>query len=394
MTSDPALIRLGIAGLGLAGAMMIRAAVVHPNFKLVAGVDPLPRPRAAFAADFGARIHGEFFALCEDPDVEAVYIASPHEFHPEQAIMALEAGKHVLVEKPLALTPEACDPVIAAADRADVHLIVGHTHAFDPNIRQIRRHILGGELGRLGMILAFNYTSFLYRPRRPEELDTARGGGITFNQVMHQIEIARLIGGGLVRSVRANAGILDPDRPTEGNSNVFLEFEGGASAALIYSAYDHFDSDEFHGWIAEAGTIKPPGGHGATRRRLLDDPGGEAARQEDGGYGGRKMPVEQPHLPHFGTIIVTCEGGDIRLSPDGIFIYDADGCREIAAERGIGRPGHGDALDALWGAVREGRRDFHDARWGKASVEVVLAILQSSREKREITLSHQVAADG
>ena len=106
------------------------------------------------------------------------------------------------------------------------------------------------------------------------------------------------------------------------------------------------------------------------------------------------MPVEQPHLPHFGTIIVTCEGGDIRLSPDGIFIYDADGCREIAAERGIGRPGHGDALDALWSAVREGRRDFHDARWGKASVEVVLAILQSSREKREITLSHQVAADG
>ena len=67
------------------------------------------------------------------------------------------------------------------------------------------------------MINSFNYTNFLYRPRRPEELDTAQGGGILFNQVPHQIDIARLLGGGLVRSVRAQTTVLDPARPTEGS---------------------------------------------------------------------------------------------------------------------------------------------------------------------------------
>lgn len=387
MTDAP--IRLGLAGLGLAGAMMIRAAVVHPNFKLAAGADPLPRPREAFARDFGARAYADFRELCADPEVDAIYIASPHEYHAEQAVAALDAGKHVLLEKPMALTLADCDIIIAAAERAKPRLIVGHTHAYDPSYRAMAQLVRSGELGRLGMILAFNYTDFLYRPRRPEELDTARGGGITFNQVSHQIEVARLVGGGLVRSVRANTGILDPARPTEGNCTAFLEFENGAAATLVYSSYDFFDSNELHGWVAEGGNEVAPA-HGAARARLLSGEIPEADRQKDLGYGGRKLPPEQPHLPHFGTIIATCEKGDIRLSADGLLVYGLDGKREVPVARGPGRPGHGDALDALWSAVREGGRSPHTARWGKATLEVALAILQSARERREIMLKHQV----
>ena len=372
---------------------MIRAAAIHPRIELRAGCDPLPRPRAAFARDFGAKVYADFRELCEDSSIEAIYIASPHQFHARQAIMALERGKNVIVEKPLALTIEDCDAVIEAAERADVHLIVGHTHGFDPNIRMMRQIVQSGELGRLGMILAFNYTDFLYRPRRPDELDTAQGGGITFNQVTHQVEMVRLLGGGRVRSVRANVGRLDPSRPTEGNCVVFLEFDDGAAASLVYSAYDFFDSDEFHGWIAEGGNLKTPGRHGLTRREYLMRDNAEAEVQKDLGYGGRRLPAEQPHLPHFGVVIATCERGDLRLSADGVSVYDRKGCRELPAPRGVGRPGQGDVLDALWGAMREGRRDYHDARWGKATLEVVLAILRSARERREITLAHQTAVD-
>ncbi|NQU69771.1 MAG: Gfo/Idh/MocA family oxidoreductase [Rhodospirillales bacterium] len=381
-------IRLGISGLGLAGAMMIRAARIDPRFELVAGADPLPRPRDTFRRDFGARTHDDFTALCEDDGVDAVYIASPHEYHMEQVVAALEHGKHVLVEKPLALTLADCDRVIAAADSADTHLIVGHTHGFDPNIRQIRERVMSGEMGRLAMILNFNYTDFLFRPRRPEELDTSRGGGITFNQVMHQIEIARAIGGA-VRSVRANTGLMDSERPTEGNSTVFLEFETGGAATLIYSAYDFFDSDELHGWIAEGGNEKGPRAHGSTRKQFVTGEIAESARQKELGYGGRDLPTEQPNLPHFGELIVSCEHGDIRLSPDGLLIYGKDGLREAKVERGEIWAGQGDALDALWGAIRTGHRDYHDARWGKASVEIVLAILESARERREILLQYQ-----
>ena len=386
-------VRLGIAGLGLAGSMMIRAAAIHPRIELCAAADPLERPRAAFAADFGAPAYAEFRALCEDREVEAVYVASPHELHAAQAILALQRGKHVLVEKPMALTLEDCDRVIAAADRAGGRLLVGHTHAYDPNVRFVRALLKRGELGRLGMILTFNYNDFLYRPRRPEELDAARGGGVAFNQVAHQIEILRLLGGGLVRSVRANLGALDPDRPTEGNCMALLEFEDGAAASLAFSAYDGFDSDEFCDWVAEGGGRKTPGRHGAMRRRLRRAPDEEAARQAENGYGGAKLPTAQPHLPHFGVLIVTCERGDVRLSPDGVLVYGPEGRRELPVPRGVGRPGHGDALDALCAAVREGKRDFRDARWGKATLEVALAIRRSARERREIRLAHQTPAD-
>lgn len=392
MTNSAAVppLKLGIAGLGLAGAFMIRAAVVDPRIALRAAADPLPRPREAFARDFDAPVYADFSELCEDPEIEAVYIASPHQFHAEQAVQAMAHGKHVLVEKPLALTLEDCDAVIDAADGAGLHLIVGHTHGFDPNIRALQRLVQSGELGRLGMILAFNYTDFLYRPRRPDEFDTALGGGIGFNQVSHQIEIARAIGGGLVRSVRANVGALDPARPTDGNCTAFLDFENGAAASLTYSSYDFFDSDEFHDWVAEGGAHKEPGRQGTRRRAFGNEEVDEAERQRDLGYGGQRLPVEQPHLPHFGTLIVTCERGDIRLSPDGLLVYGMDGVKEVPVDRGGVRPGQGDALVALWAAVREGRRDFHDARWGKATLEVVVAILQSSRERREIELAHQV----
>ena len=383
-------IGLGIAGLGLAGAMMIRAARLDPHVAMVAGMDPQPRPRETFERDFGARTYDDFAALCRDDAVEAIYIASPHEHHPQQAISALEHGKHVLVEKPLALTLADCDRVIDAANRAGRHLIVGHTHGFDPNVREIGRLVASGEMGRLATILNFNYTDFLYRPRRPEELDTARGGGITFNQVMHQIEIARTIGGA-VRSVRANTGIMDANRPTEGNCTAFLEFEAGGAATLIYSAYDFFDSDEFHYRIAEGGNPKPERRHGDTRRLYLDPTSAEAERQRDLGYGGRGLPSEQPHLPHFGVLLVTCEHGDIRLSPDGLLIYGTEGVREIPVARDAGWAGHGDALNALRKAIRKDEPDIHDARWGKASVEIVLAILASARNRREILLEHQSA---
>src|SRR5580693_1012779 len=213
---------LAIAGLGMAGAVMVRAAAGHPDVKLVAAADPHEAPRNAFARDFNARAYADIMELCADPAVDVVYIATPHQFHAAHAALAAGAGQHVILEKPMALTLADCDAIIAAVERAKVHLVVGHTHAFDPAVREMRRIVASGGLG---MIAAWNYTNFLYRPRRPEELDTARGGGILFNQVPHQIDMVRLIRGGRLHSVRAQVTRLDPARPTEGSTAAFLEFE-------------------------------------------------------------------------------------------------------------------------------------------------------------------------
>jgi phthalate 4,5-cis-dihydrodiol dehydrogenase len=383
---------LGIAGLGMAGAVMVHAAAAHPGFVLRAAADPQPGPREAFARDFNARAYADVAELVADPEVDIVYIATPHQFHAAHAALAAEHGKHIILEKPMALTLADCDAIIAAVERHKVHLVVGHTHAFDPAVRLMRELIVRGELGRLGLIHSFNYTNFLYRPRRPEELDTAKGGGILFNQVPHQIDTARYLGGGLVCSVRATASVLDPARPTEGNCAALLQFDSGAAASLVYSGYDHFDSDEWHFGIGERGATKELA-HGAARRALERATDETRARTEIFAYGHAASTLP-PHQPHFGITIVTCAQGDMRASADGVTIYDKNGIRELHIPHGGGMPGRREVLDEIAGAITLGRKPAHDGRWGKATVEVALAIQQSAREGREVTLEHQVAVDG
>ena len=101
-----------------------------------------------------------------------------------------------------------------------------------------------------------------------------------------------------------------------------------------------------------------------------------------------------PHQPHFGVTIVTCAEGDMRASADGVTIYDRDGMRQVSIPRGGSVPGRREVLDDMRVAVRSGNPPVHNGRWGKATVEVALAILQSARDGREVVLEHQVAVDG
>jgi phthalate 4,5-cis-dihydrodiol dehydrogenase len=389
MSNKPEPIGLGIAGLGMAGAVMVQAAAAHPGYVLRAAADPHPTPRAAFARDFQAKVYDDIGGLFGDPDVEVIYIATPHQFHKPHAILAAEHGKHIILEKPMALTLADCDAIIAAVERANVKLIVGHTHSFDPQIHVMRLMISSGALGRLGMIHSFNYTNFLYRPRRPEELDTTQGGGILFNQVPHQIDIVRLLSGGLVRSVRAQTTALDPARPTEGSCAALLQFENGAAASLVYSGYDYFDSDEWHFNVSERGTPKTLD-HGAARRVLMQTADEVRARTESFAYGSNSAAMP-PHQPHFGITIATCEQAELRASADGLIKYDRMGPMKINIERGgYVMPGRQQVLDEMGRALRFGRRPIHDGRWGKATLEVVLAIQQSAQEAREVAVEHQV----
>src|SRR5262245_59118598 len=190
--------------------------MADPRVSLVAAADPRPEARRRFAKDFSAKAYDSVEELAADPGVEIVYVATPHQLHAAHAILAARNGKHVLVEKPMALTLDDCARMIAAARAAGVHLVVGHSHSFDAPILRTRELIAERDYGAVRMITALNYTDYLYRPRRPEELDTAQGGGAIFNQAAHQVDIVRLLGGGAVKSVRAQTGAWDASRPTEG----------------------------------------------------------------------------------------------------------------------------------------------------------------------------------
>src|SRR6202023_541240 len=114
----------------------------------------------------------------------------------------------------------------------------------EPPIRAMREVVRSKQLGDLKMISGWYFNDWLYRPRLPAELDTRMGGGVVFRQGAHHFEIVRLIGGGVLRSVRATKGVWNAHRPTEGSYAAFLEFETGPVANLVYSGNDHFHTVE------------------------------------------------------------------------------------------------------------------------------------------------------
>ncbi len=393
-------LRIGVAGLGRAFSIMLPA-LGSEKLEVVAGADPRPEARDSFRSEFQARTYPTVDELCADSAVEAVYISTPHQFHCDNVRAAARHGKHVLVEKPMALTLAECREMIETARAAGIVLIVGHSHSFDRPILRTREIIASGAVGELKMITSAYFTDFLYRPRRPEELDTAQGGGVMYNQAPHQVDVARLLGGGLVKSVRANLGAWDPARGTEGAYQALLTFENGTTASLTYSGYAHFDGDELVDCVAESGLPKDPSRYGAARRALAavrsqdEELRVKAATNYGGeGYSGptRSSTAAERHHQHFGLVVASCEHADLRPTAKGIHVY-ADEERRFEP---LARPRlyRDEVVDELHGAVVEGGPVVHSGEWGMATMEVCLAMLQSHAEGREIALKHQVAIAG
>jgi phthalate 4,5-cis-dihydrodiol dehydrogenase len=388
-TASKRKLRIGVAGLGRAFAVMLPTFKADPRVSLVAAADTRAEARQRFAEEFSANAYTTVEELCVDPAVEVIYVATPHQWHAGHAALAAQHRKHLLIEKPMALTLQECAAIIDAARGAGVHLVVGHSHSFDAPVRHLRGLIDSGRYGNARMINAINYTDYLYRPRRPEELDTALGGGAIFNQAAHQIDIVRLLGGGRVASVRAATGAWDRTRPTEGAYAALLTFESGAFASLTYSGYGNFDSDEFQGWIGEMGQKKTP--YAGPPRHRFDNQQDEVAFKNARNYGGPDFrPSAGQDLAHqnFGTLLVSCEHADLRALPNGVMVYQ-NGSAQLDPLPMPKIP-RVEVIDELYDAVVMGQPPLHDGAWAMATLEVLLAILQSSREKSDVRLNHQV----
>ena len=387
-----ATVRIGVCGLGRGFTLTAPALLFDPRVRLVAAAEPRPEARARFEQEFGGRTWPDIVGLCEDREIDLIYIASPHNLHAEQAILAAQAGKHVLVEKPMALTLADAARMIAAARAAGVRLIVGPSHGFDAPVLLARRLIAGGAFGAPRMITALNYTDFVYRPRRSDELDPQLGGGAVFNQAPHQIDIVRTLMGEPVRGVRAQVGDWDAARATEGAYNALLTFAGGGTASVIYSGYGRFDSDEFCGWIGETGAPKDPLAPRGSLQALRESATPEADRRRARAYG--EAGVEAGRGPsgmseHFGLVIVSCERADLRITPEGVLVYGEGAPRLHRPEPSI-HP-RSTVVDEMWSVVVDGREPAHSGAWGMATLEACLAIRESSRLGRDINME---ARDG
>jgi predicted dehydrogenase len=144
------MIRAAIAGLGWWGKTLVESAEGSEEIRFVAGTSRTLSPEAqSFADEHDLRLVESFDALLDDPEVDAVVLATPHSLHTRQVVAAAEAGKHVFCEKPFALTKADAETAVEATREAGVTLGLGYNRRFHPEMTRLREKIRSGDLGTI-----------------------------------------------------------------------------------------------------------------------------------------------------------------------------------------------------------------------------------------------------
>ena len=184
------------------------------------------------------RAHGSYEALLADPDVDAVYIPLPNHLHAEWTIAAARAGKHVLCEKPLAMTSADAERMIAACDAAGVRLMEAFMYRLHPSWVAVRELVAAGRVGRLTAIQSW----FSYFNDDPMNIRNIRavGGGALFDIGCYSVNLSRMLFGG--EPTRVESSILrDPASGVDVLTSGLLEFEGGVAT---FTCSTRMESDQ------------------------------------------------------------------------------------------------------------------------------------------------------
>jgi predicted dehydrogenase len=251
---------------GLIGCGDIARKRVAPALRDAAGSELYAVARAQadlaeeFAREFGARKHyGDWRELLADPEIDAIYIATPVDLHAEQTIAAARAGKHVLCEKPMALTAADCGRAAAACREAGVKLGIAYYRHFYPLLKRIKQIIASGEIGQpvIARINAFEQFNPAAHEPRHWLIEKARsGGGPMMDFGCHRIEVLMNLFGPIART-QAFQDQVRLKRDVEDTAGAFFHFESGAHAALLVShaAFEPQDTLDIFGG---AGALRVP----------------------------------------------------------------------------------------------------------------------------------------
>lgn len=246
-------VRWGLIGCGDIAQKRVAPALRDlPNVEFIAVNRARVELAEAFAHQFGARKwYADWRDLLADPDIEAVYIATPVHLHAEQTIAAAEAGKHVLCEKPMALNVNECDRMIAACAANGVKLSLAYYRHFYPVIARVKELLTAGAIGKLilAQINAFEWNAM--QPDNPRYWFFTRalsGGGPMMDFGCHRIEVLTNVFGAIV-DVNAFTDNLLFDREVEDTSAAFFKFASGARATLTvtHAAFESQDTLDIFG---------------------------------------------------------------------------------------------------------------------------------------------------
>lgn len=227
-------IGFGIIGCGAIAKMHAGAINAVDNARLVACSDINQENREKFAKEYNIKAYSDANDMLNDENIDAVSICTPSGLHKKFCIAAANAGKHIVVEKPMALTAQECDEIIAASEKNNVKVEVISQNRYKDTFRYVKKIVEDGVLGRI--VNADIYMKFY---RSPEYYASSNwkgtwsmdGGGALMNQGIHGVDILLFIMG-RVKSVFGHAKTLVHDIEVEDTASAIVEFENGAIGVI------------------------------------------------------------------------------------------------------------------------------------------------------------------
>lgn len=199
--------KLGVCLIGCGRAGMIHARNYKnkvENARMVACVDAVEAAAKAAAEEMGiTKYYTDYHAILNDPEVDAVVVVAPTDLHKQIVVDCAAAGKHIFCEKPMAMTVEECDEMIAACQKHNVKLQIGFMRRFDASFREAKRLVDSGAIGEVVQI--HSNTRGPSKPR-PWMYDIKMSNGILAEVNSHDIDAVRWMAGSDIESVYAVAG--------------------------------------------------------------------------------------------------------------------------------------------------------------------------------------------
>jgi UDP-N-acetyl-2-amino-2-deoxyglucuronate dehydrogenase len=359
-------LRFALVGCGVIARTHARAlAQLAGRAELVACSDVDPERAEALAAEFGLKAM-TFDDVLADPDIDAITVCTPSGRHAEVGVPALLAGKHVIVEKPMEVTVEACDRLLEAQRRTGAVLAVVSQHRFDPASRVVKDAVDDGTLGRLVLV---DCRIPWYRSQEYYDSGDWRGtwdmdgGGALMNQGVHTVDLL-LWTCGPVRSVYAQARTATHERiEVEDVVCATIELANGAIGTIVAS------TGAYPGFPARLAV------HGSAGGAVIEGDRLAALATVDGrAVVGETATADALQVATGGT----------RAATRGV---DAAQAAAVAATDATewGRA-HRDQLLDFVEAVQGGRAPLLDGHQGKEAVALVRAVYESAQTGRPVTL--------
>jgi predicted dehydrogenase len=226
-------LRFGLVGAGAISTQHIEAIEALPDTRLVAVASASEARARAAGEAHGVPWSTDLEELLARDDLDAVTICSPSGLHPAQALAALRAGKHVLIEKPVALSVADADAVISEARSRGLVAAVVSQRRFEPAVRALKAAVDAGRLGRVTLVIG---EGLYFRPQAYYDSAAWRGtvaldGGVLMNQAIHTVDLMRWVGGPAV-AVAGQVATLGHTMEAEDTAVVAIRFASGALGSL------------------------------------------------------------------------------------------------------------------------------------------------------------------